>query len=109
VDEVEALAWLVITQTSTIRRGQMFPLGKLRNDIGRGADVPIYINDDKIGRVHATVKYERDPAGSARFVLHDLASTNGTFVNGQKVLSPAPLQDGDRIKLGDTELTFKKV
>jgi hypothetical protein len=107
--EVELIAWLVITKTATTRRGQMFPLEKLRNDIGRGADVPIFLDDNKIGRSHSTVKYEKDSAGSLQFVLYDLASTNGTFVNDKKIVSPTPLQDGDRIQVGDTELVFKKV
>lgn len=109
VGEVGLIAWLVITQTVTTRRGQMFPLGKLRNDIGRGADVSILLDDNKIGRNHSTVKYEKDSTGSPQFVLYDLASTNGTFVNGKKIVSPTPLQDGDRIQVGDTELVFKKV
>jgi hypothetical protein len=109
VEQVEALAWLVITQTPSVRRGQMFSLDKPRNDMGRGAGVPVFINDKRVGHVHATVKYELAADGTAHFVLWDLASTNGTFVNGQRVVSPTVLKDGDRIRVGDTELAFKRV
>jgi pSer/pThr/pTyr-binding forkhead associated (FHA) protein len=42
------------------------------------------------------------------FVLYDLASTNGSYVNGALV-HMAVLRDNDRIRIGETELVFKKV
>jgi pSer/pThr/pTyr-binding forkhead associated (FHA) protein len=41
------------------------------------------------------------------FVMHDLKSTNGTFVNDKRV-ARHPLQDGDVIQVGETFLTFRR-
>ena len=38
----------------------------------------------------------------------DLGSVNGTYLNGTRVLLPAPLQDGARIRIGDTEILFAR-
>ena len=40
--------------------------------------------------------------GDGRYLLRDLFSTNGTFLNGQRVTDPAPLRDGDRLRVGTT-------
>src|ERR1017187_1624327 len=105
---VDDIAWLVLTKTQSVRRGDMFKLNQVRNDIGSG-QVGISINDRKASKSHATIKYESAGGGSFQFVLHDLASTNGTYVNGQRVTAPVVLKDGDRIGLGDAELVFKRV
>ncbi|MCI0491185.1 MAG: FHA domain-containing protein [Blastocatellia bacterium] len=109
-ERVEVISWLVITRTPSVRKGQIFTLDKVRNDIGRGEGVQVFLNDPAISRSHATVKYEISPDGSdGRFVLYDLASTRGTFLNGRRVSSPTVLKDGDRITLGDTEIAFKQL
>ncbi len=56
------------------------------------------LRDDAISRVHAMVFFGQEGVG-----VLDLASTNGTFVNGKKV-NITELQDGDVIKLGETEV-----
>ncbi len=65
----------------------------------RGAD--IIFADDSISRAHAMVFYDRGGVG-----IIDLASTNGTFVNGERVVSII-IADGDVIALGNTELSVK--
>lgn len=107
--EVTALAWLVVTQTRTVRYGDIFRLDRPRLIVGRGKDVDIFLDDSLIGSSHAAIKFEAGPGGAMEFVLCDLASTNGTYLNGQRVLAPAAMKDGDRIVLGETELVFKRV
>jgi pSer/pThr/pTyr-binding forkhead associated (FHA) protein len=108
--QVEIMAWLVITKTPSVRTGQIFRLEKIRSHIGRGKEVEIFINDSKAGRTHAAIKYDDASGGTgAQFVLYDLASSNGTYLNGQQLSSPAVLKDGDRIGIGDTELAFKRL
>jgi len=54
--------------------------------------------DMDVGRHHARIAWsETDPA---RFLLVDLASRNGTFVNGARVEGPIALQSGDVVRLG---------
>jgi pSer/pThr/pTyr-binding forkhead associated (FHA) protein len=67
-----------------------------RISMGRGSDADLRFDDDGLSRLHATI--HRD--GEKVWIL-DENSTNGTFVNGEKV-PPAgtPLYDGDRVKIG---------
>lgn len=60
-------------------------------------------NDIEISRQHARV--ERQPDG--RYVVEDLESTNGTFVNGRRIERPAFLDTGDRIELGASALVVQ--
>ena len=60
----------------------------------------IELKDPDVGRYHARVLYDR-----GRFVLEDLESSNGTWLNGEKI-SEAALKNGDRIKIGETELAI---
>lgn len=62
--------------------------------IGRSPDCPISIPVRWISRTHAVLRRER-----GRFVLEDAGSKNGVFVNGQRVVKPWPLDDGDLIQL----------
>jgi diguanylate cyclase (GGDEF)-like protein len=74
--------------------GEMYSLfGTL--SIGRGRDADIRIQGDGISRQHARIHVS--PVG---VVLEDLGSTNGSFVNGEKVVEQCPLNDGDKIQLG---------
>jgi Nif-specific regulatory protein len=68
--------------------------------IGRGEDGDVRIFDETSSRRHAEVR----PEGGA-FVLQDLHSSNGTFLNGEKV-SQAVLSDRDEILIGATRILF---
>lgn len=78
---------------------------ELRGDlkIGRAEDNDLQLTDPKASRHHARLEQE----GSV-FVLTDLGSANGTRVNGLLVTEPHPLEHGDRIDIGDTELTYQE-
>jgi len=95
------LAWLVVR--SGPRLGREFRLGKVTN-IGRDATLnDIVIDDPAMSRQHARIRLEDD-----QFVLYDLASLNGTFVNDEQVQKRA-LVDGDMIKMGETLFTFMEI
>jgi pSer/pThr/pTyr-binding forkhead associated (FHA) protein len=69
--------------------------------IGReGADIAL--EDGKVSRKHAEVGLY----GPGAWVVRDLASTNGTRLNGRRVDDRAPLKHWDVIRVGDTELRF---
>lgn len=68
--------------------------------IGRALDNDIVISDPSVSRHHASIEY-RD--GS--FVLRDLGSQNGTWLDGQRV-TEIPLSGGDALRLGDARFTF---
>ncbi len=71
--------------------------------IGRDSSNDIVINDAEISRKHA-----RLTAQAGGYILEDLGSTNGTFVNGQRLLGPHLLRPGELILLGENvSLTFE--
>jgi diguanylate cyclase (GGDEF)-like protein len=75
--------------------GQMFRVEQTCSHLGRSSECEISLRDNDISRIHARIE-QRD---EETFLLEDLKSTNGTFVNGRRVKSYV-LQDGDRIQLG---------
>ena len=81
--------------------GQRHVLAGQSVSIGRAAENGIVITGQRVSREHARVR--RD----GRHVwLEDLGSTNGTFLNGERVLAPAELRDGDQVAIGASVLTF---
>jgi pSer/pThr/pTyr-binding forkhead associated (FHA) protein len=63
--------------------------------IGRGADCDLRVNDEDISRHHCLIRVRGQEA-----TLSDLGSSNGTFVNGKRVLIQVKLGSGDEIGLG---------
>jgi len=97
---VEGAPALLIIKSGR-KSGATFPLRKKVINMGRDSSNEIVIDDPKSSRQHAKIKLEGD-----NFVIYDLASSNGTFVNGEKITS-VKLNDGDEIKIGDTVFAFK--
>jgi hypothetical protein len=79
-----------------------FELGAAPVQIGRIADNDIVLPDPNVSRVHARVE-RRDGA----YYVTDLESTNGTWLNEQRVTS-APLAENDVIRLGSTRFIFRR-
>ena len=71
-----------------------------KNTIGRVADNALQIDDGSVSSQHAEIEMD---AGA--FHLHDLGSTNGTFVNGEQV-TDAVLRHGDEVRFGVVEAVF---
>jgi len=85
--------------------GKTFPLEGDVLTIGRDASNQIPINDAEISRKHSQLVLQ-----GGKYVLTDLGSTNGTFVNGQRVTGQHVLQPGEVISLGEQiNLLFEAV
>jgi pSer/pThr/pTyr-binding forkhead associated (FHA) protein len=69
--------------------------------LGRIEGNQIVIGDHRVSRRHAVVRSE-----GSRFVVADLGSTNGTFVNGTRISRPTLLHDGDELVIGGHPHTF---
>ena len=84
-----------------VRRGpqpnQSYELNKDIVTLGRDITNDIVINDPEVSRHHL-----RLTRGAGGFTMEDLGSTNGTFVNGQRLTGARPLRPGDMIGLGET-------
>jgi len=76
--------------------GKVYPLEKSEIFVGRDLSNDIVINDPEISRRHARLYIQ---GGS--YVLEDLGSTNGTFVNGQRLGGAGILRPGDSITFGE--------
>jgi predicted component of type VI protein secretion system len=76
--------------------GKTYELTQELVTIGRDTANPIVINDPEISRKHAQLK-----AQSGSYIIEDLGSTNGTFVNGQRLMGPHMLRHGEVIMLGE--------
>ena len=69
--------------------------------IGRHHSCDLTIRCEDVSRRHAEVR-----ASDSHFEVEDLSSTNGTFVNGEKLSGPRPLLPGDQIEIGSSLITF---
>ncbi|MGC1374883.1 MAG: FHA domain-containing protein, partial [Anaerolineales bacterium] len=69
--------------------------------IGRGRECQVQLSDRAVSRQHARIRY-----AGGRWYIQDLKSAGGTYLNGVKV-SAAPLNPGDRIRVGSSEFEFK--
>jgi pSer/pThr/pTyr-binding forkhead associated (FHA) protein len=70
-------------------------------EIGRAVDNDIVITSKRVSREHAFIQKE-----GRKWMLEDRNSANGTFLNGDRILTPAELRDGDQISIGGIILTF---
>jgi hypothetical protein len=93
-------ASLVVRQGA--RAGTVFPLTTDSVVLGREEGVDISLRDPEVSRQHARVSWQ-----SGTYVLEDLGSTNGTFLNGMQITGQRPLRPGDSIGLGQTILVLQ--
>lgn len=82
------------------RRGRIFTLTG-ETTIGR-RNAHITLNDPKVSELHAKIGLRGD-----HFVIVDVLSKNGTFVNGEKIQGERVLQENDEIRIGDTVMVLK--
>jgi len=76
--------------------GKAYPLEGAELTVGRDASNPVSINDGEVSRRHAKLTWK-----GAGYVLEDLGSTNGTFVNGTRLSAPLALKPGDAVSFGE--------
>ncbi len=76
--------------------GTEYPLEKTELQLGRDLSNDIVINDAEVSRRHARLVLQGDG-----YVLEDLGSTNGTFIQGQRLAAPVVLRPGETITIGE--------
>ena len=72
--------------------------------LGRSREIELPLPDLKLSRKHCQIVPIEEPEG---YVLKDMGSTNGTYLNGQRVQGEQALHHFDRLLLGDTEIEFQ--
>jgi serine phosphatase RsbU (regulator of sigma subunit)/pSer/pThr/pTyr-binding forkhead associated (FHA) protein len=90
----------VLTSNGELRRLQITDQKMI---IGRGVESDVVLSDQLLSRRHAEIGQR---AGG--FYLVDLRSTNGTFINGERVVGERRLRHGDLIAVGQTRLVFSE-
>jgi pSer/pThr/pTyr-binding forkhead associated (FHA) protein len=70
--------------------------------VGRSPECDIPIDDPYASEFHARVGLQGESV-----VVHDLGSTNGTYVNGRRVTSPTTVSRGDTVQIGKTTLEVR--
>jgi pSer/pThr/pTyr-binding forkhead associated (FHA) protein len=81
--------------------GQEHPLHNALTRMGRAVENEIVILDKRSSREHAVIRRE-----GRRSILEDQGSTNGTYLNGERLQHAVQLRDGDQVKVGDIAFTF---
>ena len=71
--------------------------------IGRGVECELRLDDTYVSQQHARI-FDR----GGNWYVEDLGSTNGTFVNEQKLAAPAMLQPGDKVRVGQTIMELRR-
>ena len=71
--------------------------------IGRSDKCTLVLEDTYVSQVHARIFARADA-----FMVEDLGSTNGTYLNRRRITSPSELQRGDQVKIGKTVLEMRK-
>ena len=69
--------------------------------IGRSAACSLSLDDTFVSQHHASIVWE-----DRKYVASDAGSTNGTFVNDERLTQTVVLRPGDRVKIGSTVLEF---
>lgn len=82
------------------------PLERSEVILGRAVGADVRVNDSKVSRRHACIEAVVDPeTNRTQYVVIDLDSRNGTFINGEKI-NREVLQNGDKITIGEHILRF---
>ena len=92
--------WLMIR--SGEQTGRVVQVTGGRFVIGRDEDCDLKLPDEKISRKHASLVTHPD----GRVVVQDLGSTNGTFVDDQRITQPTEVRGDEQLRVGDTQMVL---
>jgi hypothetical protein len=91
----------VLFVRSESQRGQEFEVGDVQV-LGRSEEADVVLDDPYASDFHLRLVSQENG-----MMLHDLGSTNGTYVNGRRVSAPTELKRGDTIQVGKTVMEIK--
>ncbi|MDZ4848260.1 MAG: SpoIIE family protein phosphatase [Pirellulaceae bacterium] len=81
--------------------GKRYELDRIETIMGRHPECHVVLDSGAVSRQHAKIVRDGD-----RYMLEDLKSRNGTFVNGRLIGEPTAMQDGDVLRICELELSF---
>jgi pSer/pThr/pTyr-binding forkhead associated (FHA) protein len=97
----EARGWLIWNDKT-------IPLANGHTMLGRDPQCTVWIDAPGVSRRHASIRIAGEGA-AAKAQIEDLASTNGTLVDGKTINGPTGLDDGQEIGIGEATLTYRSV
>jgi pSer/pThr/pTyr-binding forkhead associated (FHA) protein len=83
--------------------GTVIPLGAADVTIGRAPSSTLVLDDDYASNAHARLSL-----ANGSWVVQDLGSTNGTWIDRQRITTPTPLSVGHQLKVGRTVLELRR-
>jgi diguanylate cyclase (GGDEF)-like protein len=95
---------LVVLQGQSL--GQTVHLNKEQTIVGRGSQADLVLRDEIASRLHAEFTRLEAEGDVIEYYVNDLGSTNGTFLNGTKIVGQQLLEDGDKIRVGTHMMKF---
>lgn len=101
-EETGLMGWLIVKKSGVFRRGY---IERILPDMIFGRDlkkVDVLVDDEGVSSLHARIQVEEE-----QFVLRDLGSTYGTWVNDEQIDAATTLKQDDEIKMGDTIFVLK--
>ena len=87
------------------QEGNFWPLGKRTTVVGRDETVPVQILDDLVSRKHMQIRFD---SSADTYTIIDMNSSNGVYINTQKIDDETLLAEDDVISIGQTVLLFTK-
>jgi hypothetical protein len=95
---------LIVDESPSLEQGSTVELDSRAITLGRGSANDLALDgDDYASSRHARIEPRRDGIW-----VHDLGSTNGTYVNGVRIDRPRRLAPGDVVRVGETDLRFER-
>jgi pSer/pThr/pTyr-binding forkhead associated (FHA) protein len=94
---------VVVVSSPVLQRGRVEPVNSSALLVGRAPDSDLVLEGDE----YASARHARFEPRADGVWIADLGSTNGTFVNGQRLAEPRRLSPGDVVRVGETDLRFE--
>jgi len=95
------VGWFVVLTGE--QKGEDFRIREGQNTIGSASDADIVLRDSAIAGKHASLRYKDE-----KFMITDLDSTNGTFLNDRTdPIAREELKDNDIVRIGEVRMKFK--
>lgn len=85
------------------QRPTVVPLARTAVTFGRSERMTVALDDSYVSEEHALVSPDGDG-----WLVRDLGSTNGTYLNGAKVTQPTPISAGDQLRIGKTRVEVRR-
>jgi hypothetical protein len=101
LDELGIHGPALVVRAGGGRAGEHFTPAGDRTTIGRSPECDIFLDDVTVSRRHAVLVHEND-----RYLVEDLGSLNGTYLNRRRIEDRQELESGDELQVGKYRLTF---